>query len=310
MRNDFDNQSKSLRKSNPLQFQATPYLLLIPAFLFIGVFMLYPVINTFLLSMQNYVLTQRAAWGFIGFENFRQLLVKDPLFLTTLWNSVVWTFANVILQSAMGLALALLLNREFKGRGFYRALAFSPWAVAGVLVATMWSFMYSENFGVFNDLMLRMGLIDNRISWFSSQERAMAAMVLATTWRGIPFFAVSILASLQTIPNEVYESCDVDGAGPWKKFIHVTIPMIKDTLILTTLLRIIWTLNIVDIIFSMTKGGPNFSTLTFPVYVMITFIDSLNLGYASAISVVMAVFLLVFSLIYLALGRFGKEELY
>lgn len=289
---------------------AMPYLLLIPAFLFIGVFMFYPVVNTFFLSLRNYVLTQKMAWGFIGLDNYQKLLMNDPIFWKALWNSVIWTCSNVFLQSALGLILALLLNREFKGRGIYRALAFSPWAVAGILVAMMWSFMYSENFGVLNDILLKTGLSSDRISWFSSPARAMAAMVFATTWRGIPFFAISILASLQTIPNEIYESCDVDGASSWQKFIHVTIPMLKDTLVLTTLLRTIWTLNIVDIIFSMTKGGPNFSTLTLPVYVMLTFIDSLDLGYASTISIVMAIILLVFSLVYLKLGKFGKEELY
>lgn len=307
MKNNSKLDDKSYGKRNS---DAAPYILLIPAFLFIGVFMFYPVINTCWLSLQNYVLTQPNQWGFSGLANFRQLLAKDPLFWNTLGNSVVWTFTNVFFQSLLGLILALLLNREFKGRGWYRALAFSPWAVAGILVATMWSFMFGETFGVINDLMMKTHLIDTRISWFSSQAKAMAAMVFATTWRGIPFFAVSILASLQTIPNEVYESCDVDGANSWRKFIHVTLPMLKDTLVLTTLLRIIWTLNIVDIIFSMTKGGPNFSTLTLPVYVVLTFINSLDLGYASAISVVMAILLLLFSIAYLALSKYGKEELY
>ncbi|TCL62547.1 multiple sugar transport system permease protein [Hydrogenispora ethanolica] len=290
--------------------QMVPYLLLLPAFLFITVFMFYPVVNTFLLSLRNYVLTQKAGWGFAGLDNYQKLLLQDPLFWTSLWNSIIWTVSNVFLQSVLGLYLALLLNRQFKGRGVFRALAFSPWAVAGILVAMMWSFMYSENFGVLNDLLLKSGLIDTRISWFSSMGKAMGAMVFATTWRGIPFFAVSILASLQTIPGEVYESCDVDGASAWHKFIHVTLPMLKDTLILTTLLRTVWTLNIVDIIYSMTKGGPNFSTLTLPVYVIMTFVNSLDLGYASTISVVMALLLLVFSVLYLALSKFGKEDLY
>ncbi len=290
--------------------QTVPYLLLMPAFLFIAVFMFYPVVHTFILSLHSYVLTQRAGWGFIGAGNFNKLLFQDPLFWNALKNSLVWTFSNVILQTVLGLYLALLLNRQFKWRGLYRALAFSPWAVAGILVAMMWSFMYNESFGVLNDILVRSGLIHAKLSWFSSSKMAMAAMVIATTWRGVPFFAVSILASLQTIPEEVYESCDVDGAGSWQKFIHVTLPMIKDTLILTTLLRTIWTLNIIDIIFSMTKGGPNFSTLTLPVYVMITFIDSLDLGYASTIAVITAILLLVFSGLYLALGRFGKEEYY
>lgn len=305
------NLSKLLSwKSGPLKKQLLPYLLLGPALLFIVFFMFYPVVNTFQLSLNNYVLTQRSEWGFIGLENFKKLFFQDPIFWTALRNSIVWTISNVILQTLLGLYLALLLNRHFKGRALYRAIAFSPWAVSGILVAMMWSFMYNENFGVLNDILVKSGLINTRLSWFSSSTMAMAAMVIATTWRGIPFFAISILANLQTIPEEIYESCDVDGANSWQKFFHITLPMIKGTLVLTTLLRTIWTLNIIDIIFSMTKGGPSFSTLTLPVYVMITFIDSLDLGYASTIAVATTFLLLVFSGIYLALGRFGKEEYY
>jgi multiple sugar transport system permease protein len=308
MKNDSNLSNQFLWGKDRLKKQMLPYLLLTPAFLFIGFFMFYPVMNTFLLSLQNYVLTQRSEWGFIGIGNFKKLFYEDPIFWTALRNSIIWTISNVLLQTFLGLYLALLLNRKFKGRGLYRAVAFSPWAVAGVLVAMMWSFMYNENFGVLNAILMRAGLIHNRLSWFSSSTMAMAAMVLATTWRGVPFFAISILASLQTIPEEIYESCDVDGANSWQKLFYITLPMIKDTLILTTLLRTIWTLNIIDIIFSMTKGGPNFSTLTLPVYVMLTFIDSLDLGYASTIAIATAVLLLMFSGIYLALGRFGKED--
>jgi multiple sugar transport system permease protein len=305
---NFSLVKRFLVKNRTSQARMIPYLLLIPSFLFILLFMFYPVVNTFILSTKNFVLTQRAEWGFIGLDNFKRLLFKDPLFWNALKNSIVWTFANVILQTFLGLCLALLLNQKFKGRGLYRALAVSPWAVGGILVAMIWSFMYNENFGVINDILVKSGFIQNRLSWFSSSKMAMAAMVIATTWRGVPFFAISILASLQTIPEEIYESCEVDGANCWKKFFYITLPMIKDTLVLTTLLRTIWTLNIVDIIFSMTKGGPNFSTLTLPVYVMLTFIDSLDLGYASTIAVTTAILLLVFSGAYLLIGRFGKEK--
>jgi multiple sugar transport system permease protein len=310
MKNQVNRVNQGAWRNSFSKVQTVPYLLLLPAFLFMLCFMFYPVSNTFVLSFRNYVLTQPTQWGFVGMTNFHKLLMEDPIFWPALLNSIIWTFSNVILQFILGLYLALLLHRKFKGRSLYRTLAFSPWAVAGVLVATMWSFMYGENFGVINDILVKTGLTSTKISWFSSGAKAMAAMVIANTWRGIPFFAVSFLASLDTIPEEIYESCDVDGASPWQKFIHVTLPMIKDTMILTTLLRTIWTLNVIDMIFSMTKGGPNFSTLTLPVYVMITFIDSLDFGYASTIAVVTTVILMAFSIIYLAAGKFGKEDLY
>ena len=138
----------------------------------------------------------------------------------------------------------------------------------------------------------------------------MAAIIVANTWRGIPFFAISILSSLQTIPGEIYESAEVDGAGVLGRFFHVTLPLIKDTLILTTLLRTIWTFNVIDIIYGMTRGGPNFSTLTVPSYIMMIFSDSLDMGYASAAAVLMMAIMLIFSALYLRAGAYGKESNY
>lgn len=286
-----------------------PYLMLLPTFAIIGIFMLYPIFNTFFLSTQNHVLTNMKDAGFVGLENFKSLL-KDETFLKAAGNSLWWTVVNVGLQSFFGLLVALLLNMKFKGRGLFRALMFTPWAVGGILVALIWSFMFNESVGVVGDLLMKTGLIDQKISWFSSGTMSMWAITIANTWRGIPFFAISILSSLQTISVEVYESADVDGAGAWTKFWKITLPLIKDTLLLTVLLRTIWTLNVVDIIYGMTKGGPNFSTLTIPVYIMMVFNDTLDAGYASAMAVLMILALLLFSAVYLKVGKYGEEEYY
>lgn len=286
-----------------------PYLMLLPTFAVIGIFMIYPIFNTFLLSTQDYILTDPEAGKFIGLEHFKELL-GDPTFLKAASNSLFWTVANVAIQAVLGLLVALLLNQKCKGRGVFRALMFTPWAVGGILVALIFSFMFNESVGVIGDLLMKLGVTSERMSWFSDGGTAMWALIIANTWRGIPFFAISILAALQTISPEIYESADVDGAGAWYKFSRITMPLIKDTLLLTILLRTIWTLNVVDIIYGMTKGGPNFSTLTIPVYIMMSFNDSLDAGYASAMAVIMIFVLLIFSAVYLKLGRYGKEEYY
>lgn len=301
--------SGSSFKSMHFKKKSVPYAMLLPAFALISIFMFYPIFNTFYLSTQNYVLTNKADWGFIGFDNFVELF-QDPIFFKALFNSLIWTMSNVLLQTLLGLMLALILNQQFKGRGLCRALLFTPWAVGGILVALMFSFMLSESVGVINDLLLKLGIIDRRISWFSTGEMSMAAVVLANTWRGIPFFAISILSALQTIPSDIYESAEIDGASAGRQFFSITLSMIRDTLVLTTLLRTIWTLNVVDIIFGMTRGGPNFSTLTVPVYIMMVFNDSLDMGYASTIAVVMTIILLIFSAGYLIVSRYGKDEKY
>lgn len=288
---------------------AAPYLMLLPALGMIAAFMFYPIFNTFWLSLRNHVLTNKMNWGFAGLDNFIRLS-GDVVFWKALKNTVVWTVVNVLLQTVLGLLVALLLNRPFKGRGIARALAFSPWAVGGILVALIWGFMMSESVGVINDVLMKLHLVSGRISWFSSERMAMAAIIVANTWRGIPFFAISILSSLQTIPGEIYESAEVDGAGVLGRFFHVTLPLIKDTLILTTLLRTIWTFNVIDIIYGMTRGGPNFSTLTVPSYIMMIFSDSLDMGYASAAAVLMMAIMLIFSALYLRAGAYGKESNY
>lgn len=292
-----------------LSRSSMPYLMLLPMLAMIAIFMLYPIFHTFWLSMRDHVLTNAKGMGFNGGANFSKLF-RDPIFMKAVGNSVFWTAANVVLQLGAGLLVALLLNQSFKGRGIFRALIFTPWAVGGILVALIWSFMFNESVGVIGDLLMKMGLVEGKLSWFSSGKSAMWAMIIANTWRGVPFFAINILSALQTVPTEIYESARVDGASVFYQFRKITLPLIKDTLLLTTLLRTIWTLNIVDIIYGMTKGGPNFSTLTVPVYIMMTFNDSLDAGYASAMAVVVVIVLLIFSALYLKVGKYGKEEIF
>jgi len=296
-------------KISELRKVSFPYLLLLPMFAIIGVFMIYPIINTFSLSMQDYVLTNLKDSKFIGLDNFIALF-KDEVFLKASMNSVVWVAGNIFLQAFFGLVVALILNQKFRFRALSRSLMFAPWAVGGLLVALIWSFLFNESIGVIGDLLMKIGLTETRTSWFSSGSSAMLAMTIANTWRGVPFFAITILSSLQTIPTELYESASVDGCGAIRKFFKITMPLIKDTFLLVILLRTIWTLNIVDIIYGMTRGGPNFSTLTIPVYVMMTFSDSLNEGYASAMAVIVILVLLIFSMIFLKVGKYGKGDHY
>lgn len=299
----------AVRRRWRLRKRAFPYLLLLPTFALIAIFMLYPIGNTVFLSFRDHVLTNLKNAGFTGMDNYRALM-EDATFRKSAWNSVIWTVSNVLLQAFFGLIAALLLNQSFRCRGIIRALMFTPWAVGGMLVALIWGFLLSESIGPVSDLLLKLGITETRMSWFSSGSAAMGAVILANTWRGIPFFAISILSSLQTIPPELYESAEVDGAGAFRKFFSITLPLIKDTFLLTTLLRTIWTLNMVDLGYGMTRGGPNFSTLTLPMYIMMIFNDTLNAGYASALSVILIVVLLVFSGLYLKLGRYGKGEYY
>ena len=289
--------------------QATPYILLAPILLFVSLFLLWPMINVFVMSVQEYRLLKPDERHFIGFQNFVTVFTEDKVFMKAIKNSVVWVAVSVAAQTILGFWLAYLLNQKFKGRGLYRALVLSPWAVAGVMVAIIWSLIYGETFGVLNDLLLKLGLIDQNISWFSDSTRAMTAVIIANVWRGIPFFTISYLSALAGISDDIYESARIDGARTMVTLFKITLPMIKDTIVITTLLRSIWTFNAVDLINTLTGGGPNNATMTMPLYIMQKFKLEYNYGYASALAAI-ASCMMVVAFTYIKIGKLGKEEMY
>ncbi|MCI8661893.1 MAG: sugar ABC transporter permease [Hungatella sp.] len=290
--------------------QATPYILLAPILLFVSIFLLWPMVNVFLMSIQEYQLLKPDARKFIGFQNFVEVFTEDKVFMKAIKNSLVWVAVSVAVQTVLGFWVAYLLNQKFKGRGLYRALVLSPWAVAGVMVAIIWSLIYGETFGVLNDLLLKLGIINRNISWFSNSSRAMAAVIIANVWRGVPFFTISYLSALAGISDDIYESAKIDGAKTWVTLFKITLPMIKDTIVITTLLRSIWTFNAVDLINTLTGGGPNNATITMPLYIMQKFKLEYNYGYASALAAIASCIMMVVAFIYINLGKLGKEEMY
>ncbi|TCN21462.1 carbohydrate ABC transporter permease [Mesobacillus foraminis] len=285
-----------------------PYLFILPSTLMIVTFLFYPIGTVFYYSVQNYDVSAPFYNGFAGLDNFIKIFTQDKLFLPSLMTSFKWVISQVGLQLIFGLAFALLLNQKFRFRGAVRAAAFIPWAISGVLASVMWSLMYNEHMGVFNDLLMRLGLISESKAWLADSSTAFAAVVIAELWRGIPFFAITLLASLQSIPEELYEAARVDGAGRWKSFIFVTLPQLKNTIVLTTLLRVIWEFNNVDLLFNLTGGGPAHSTTTLTMYIAEQAVHGSNFGYGSALTVIAFGILLVFAAVYLRITRFERED--
>ena len=290
-----------------LRKQLTPYMLLAPVIIFICCFMFWPIINVFILSMQNHVVTKPKQWSYIGFANYVKIFTKDTVFTKTIWTTLRWVLISVVFQCVLGFWLAYVLNKKFKGRGIARALALTPWAVAGVMVGIIWKLIMGETYGVFNDLLKKLGIIQQNVSWFANAQSATFSIILANVWRGIPFFTLSYLAALSSIPDDLYESAKIDGASAPRTLFSITIPMIRDTIILTTLLRSIWTFNAVDLIISMTDGGPNRGTTTLALYIMTTFKGKMDYGYASALSVIATLIMMVLAFIYIKWGKLGKE---
>lgn len=300
-----------IRRQKPLTRRwMVPYLLLAPVVLFVACFLLYPILNVFVMSVQNYKILRPDERGFIGLANYVTILTDDPLFWKAMRNSAVWVFFSVVIQTVLGFWLALLLNRKFRGSGICRALVLSPWAVAGVMAGIIWSLIFGETYGVLNDLLLKLGLISRHISWMSNGTRAMAAAIIANVWRGIPFFTISYLSALSSISDDLYESARIDGASGAVQLFRITIPMIKDTIILTTLLRSLWTFNAMDLLYSLTYGGPNNATTTLPLYIMNMFKGEMDYGYASALSGIATILMMVIAFLYIRIGKLGKETMY
>jgi multiple sugar transport system permease protein len=282
------------------------YSYLLPAALCMLATVVVPIGMAMKMSLYNDVLYKPQEYRFIGLGNYVRL-AQDPVFWLTLWNSFVWVFGSVVLQFVAGFAAALLLHQAFRGRALVRMLALLPWIIPGVVVGLIWEWLYQPNYGVINDLLIKAGWLHDRIAWLSSPDLAMAAVVFTNVWRGIPFFAIMLLAGLQAIPGELYEAAHVDGAGVLARFRHITLPLLRPIIVVATATRIIWTFNYADLIFVMTSGGPANATQITSTYTLLQAYSNLDFGYAAALSVVLLLVMLAFTAAYLRLTR-GVEE--
>ncbi|MCG8926325.1 MULTISPECIES: carbohydrate ABC transporter permease [Lentzea] len=283
-----------------------PYALIAPTLVLMAVFLVYPIASVAWFSLRQHTVTQPWKNGFIGFENFRRMLFEDQLFWQSLVFSAKWVVVEVGLQLVLGLVLALIVNETFVGRALARALVFSPWAVSGVLTTGIWILLYNPSTGVFQQL-AQWGIGDPGTSVLGDPATVFPATVVTELWRGVPFFAILLLADLQTIPKDLYEAASVDGAGRWRRFVSVTLPHLRDAIVLSTLLRAVWEFNNVDLIYTLTGGGPANQTTTLPLYVARKAVDSHDFGYGSALTMAGFVILLFFSILYLRLSKFGSR---
>lgn len=272
---------------------------LAPAVAFVTVFTYYPLLVGGQMSFYQWNLYDITNTPWVGWGNFATL-IEDPLFGTVIWNSVIWVVGSLIPQFLVGFLIALALRRRFRFRGVYQALVFYPWAVSGFLIGVLFRWMFNSEFGVVNDLLMRAGLASEPIPWLADPDLALIAVIIANVWYGVTFFAIMILAALQSVPDELYEAAALDGAGRWRTLVQVTIPYIRSTLMLTVLLRVIWIFNFPDIIYAMTGGGPGNQTQIATTW-MIQYTQQGSYGLASAMGFIIMGVLVIFTGIYLKL---------
>jgi multiple sugar transport system permease protein len=288
----------------------TGYALIFPAIIAIFFLSVFPLLNGILLSFKNYNLVR--PWdpefnAITGLSNYIKIF-SDKNFILSLKNTLIWTVANLFFQLIFSMLLALALNRKMAGRSVFRTLALVPWAVPAAVAAMTFTFLFNANLGIINILFVKMGIVKNSVSWLGNIGSAMACVSFVAIWKGIPFQMIFILAALQGISGDIYESAKIDGSNGWSTFWRITIPIIKQPLAIATILNSIGILTSFNIIWIMTEGGPLFSTEILYTFAYREAFINHNFGTAASASVVLFLVLAVFSIIYIKLVSRGRQS--
>lgn len=265
------------------------------------VFVVYPAAESVRLAFYS-KLPFRASFTFAGLDNFRFVL-EDPVFWAAARQAVVWTLASTALQTVLGVAIAILLNQAVRGVTLFRGVLLFPYMVPTVVIALIWRWMFNPEIGVVNATLRGTGLIGSDIYWLSDPTWAMVSTILLNVWKYTPFVVICVLARLSSMPPELDEAAQVDGAGARERFIHIVLPQLKTVLAVVVVFRTIWTFNKFEEIYLLTRGGPGTSTFNLAVYAFEQATANLKLGAAAATGVVMLLILFAGSTLYLRLLR-------
>ena len=282
-----------------------PYLFILPTFLLLFLLFCYPLINSFIMAFENYKLTAPNDIYFNGLANFRKLFSASEFGLL-IRNSLVYVICSLLGQFILGITLALALRKKFKGRGIYQAIVFLPWSFSGFVIGILFRWSFNGEYGVVNDLLLRMGVLQEPLAWLGTPGLSLLVVICAMVWMGVPFFAIMNLASLQSIPEDIYEAADIDGCGSIRKFFSITLPYIKPTVIMTLLLTTIWIFNSFDLIVVITNGGPANYSQTLPSYMYTRAFSSYDFGLAAAVGILLMIVLAVYTVFFLRVTNYNK----
>jgi trehalose/maltose transport system permease protein len=280
------------------------WMFMAPMLLVLALVAGWPLLRTFWFGFTDASLSDLDATEFIGLINYYYLL-QDPDWWNAVRNTFVFAIVSVTLAPLLGLGIALALHAHFRGRGLLRAAVLIPWAIPTVVSAQMWSWMFNDVFGVINHALLALHLIEQPIAWTASPDTALIAVILVDVWKTTPFMALLLLAGMQMLPEECYESARVDGVHPVKVFLKVTLPLLKPALMVAIIFRMLDALRIFDLIYVMT--GNNRETMSMSVYARQQLVDFQDVGYGSAAATLLFLIIALFTVVYLTLGRVGRE---
>jgi multiple sugar transport system permease protein len=279
-----------------------PALFLAPALAVLLALSIYPLIYSVTISLQH----ETAAGVTWGLRNFTRLLT-DNFFWTAMAHTFVYAAAALTCEFLLGLGLALLLNNQIRGRGFFRASLLVPMMLPAVVVGVVWRLMLNPNFGAVNGTLKQFAIDTETLTWTASPKLAMLSVIAVDVWQWTPFVFLVLLAGLQAIPQEPYEAALIDGSSRWQTFRHVTLPLLKPSILIVLLLRTMDLLRVFDQIFILTEGGPGFATETISLYIYRTAFRFFDFGYAAAMSFVLLALTNVISALYIRLLQ-GKES--
>ncbi|WP_435103668.1 carbohydrate ABC transporter permease [Arhodomonas sp. AD133] len=284
------------------------WLFLIPMLITLAMVAGWPLLRTFYFSFTDASLSDTGSAAFIGFENYLVYvdgawygLLTDPVWWTSVWNTLFFSVVSVSLEVVFGIIVALLLNAEFKGRMLVRAAVLIPWAIPTIVSAKMWAWMLNDQFGIINHLLMGLGLIDASLAWTADASLSMWAVIMVDVWKTIPFVALLVLAALQMLPRDCYEAAEVDGIHPVKVFFRVTLPLITPALLVAVIFRLLDALRVFDVIYVLTSNST--STMTMSIYARQQLVEFQDVGYGSAASTLLFLVIALVTVLYLYLGR-------
>lgn len=285
-----------------------PYAFASPSLLLIALVIVFPLGYSFWLSFNNFDLSVGADYEFVGTKNYVEAIVHDPRFLGSVWNTAVIIAPSIVVELLFGLALALLLSRVARGRPIITALLAIPAMVSPVMAAMAWRMMFGVKYGAINNLGRQLGLIDVYFDWFSSTLLAVTTVVLVEVWHNTPFMMLVLLAGIQSIPQELYDSAKVDGAAAWQRFWSITLPLLRFTMVVGVMIRLIDLTKLFGLIFVLTYGGPGSSTETVAFTTYLAGFKDFRMSYAAALSYVIVGGVLVLTLVFLWIQRLREAR--
>lgn len=278
---------------------------LTPALLIIAFVLLFPIIQTIILSFGKSYTSIFYGYEYIGLANYQRLLAT-PRFITALNNTLFFTAVTVPLELCIGILLAQVLNRRFRGNGLVRMAVLFPWALPTALNALMWRWMFNSEFGLFNAMLIDSGLLTERINWLGAIPIAMYSMMFVSVWKTSSFMALLLLAGLQTIPDDLYEAGSVDGTNRWTAFRHITLPLLRPAILVSVLLRTMDAMRTFELPFNLTDGGPLTSTETLSLFAYRAIFQYVNFNLGSSAVIIQFIIIMAISLAYIATLRRGQ----